>query len=173
MARTSEDARRDSEVLKTLSNGDRVEYVSKSGEIKRGIVTGIVKYTGCYGNDRPKSRYSGYSSVTVTLDNSNKHINVSPRNLKKISDKKKRKLNDAEKFVLEAKIRNLLSGAVGETIAQNILDDVDGITENTFMDDVIEYLLELSNWERNGSYDASDLQKAIGHELCARLGVEE
>ena len=173
MARTSEDAHRDSEVLKTLSNGDRVEYISKSGEIKRGIVTGIVKYTGCYGNGRPKSRYSGYSAVTVALDNSNKHINVSPRNLKKISDKKKRKLNNAERVVLEAKIKNLLSSAVGETIAQNVLNDVDEITENTFMDDVIEYLLELSDWEKDGSYNTSDLQKAIGHELCARLGTEE
>lgn len=76
MGRTLLDAHKDMTVLKKLALGDRVRYVGDK-EKNKGK-TGIVSKFNDYGDGYD------YTSVTVKLDGTNKHINVSPRNLKKI-----------------------------------------------------------------------------------------
>ena len=71
----------DIEMLKKLKIGDRVKYISKEGVVKTGIIVKFKKYYGNYGNIYEHRRYHNYTSVTILLDNSKKHISVSPRNL--------------------------------------------------------------------------------------------
>lgn len=80
MARTTEDMKKDKKMLKKISIGDKVKYISKTGEVKTGIVSKVTEYKGRYGGLHSCRVYQDYASVTVLLDRE-KHINVSPRNL--------------------------------------------------------------------------------------------
>ena len=43
MARTDVDMCNDIDMMKKLQEGDRVEYVAKNGDIKRGVITKFTK----------------------------------------------------------------------------------------------------------------------------------
>ena len=46
MARTTEDMKKDKKMLKKISIGDKVKYISKTGEVKTGIVSKVTEYKG-------------------------------------------------------------------------------------------------------------------------------
>lgn len=77
MGRTIDDIRDDIKMLNKLHIGDRVQYISKSGVVKTGIISKFTEYKG---------RYRSYSSVTVVVDGGNSHIIVSLRNLELIKN---------------------------------------------------------------------------------------
>lgn len=89
MARTKTDILNDIEILSKLKIGSKVLYKTskkkKKNNNKIGVVTGFNKYEGKYGCDL-KREYHDYSSVTIKLDDNEKHISVSPRNLVILDD---------------------------------------------------------------------------------------
>ena len=66
----------------------------------------------------------------------------------------------------------LLSKAVGSDYAGQILEYEDGAS-NTFIESVIEDVVETSAWSDNGFFNEDDVRLAIGRVLKQRLGVQE
>lgn len=83
-----------------------------------------------------------------------------------------RKITDVEKKEIEFSISELLQSAVSSEYSKYILEQKDNITGNTFMEDVIQNVLETSAWEDEGYYNEDDIRLAIGREFIARLGIE-
>ena len=83
-----------------------------------------------------------------------------------------REMTKTERKELEFEITEILQNAVSDEYARTILEYEDNITGNTFMDDIIDNIIETSAWEDEGYYNSSDIKFAIGRILIARLGIE-
>lgn len=82
-----------------------------------------------------------------------------------------RKMNNEERKQIELEIYKVVRLAVGNEYARDILEHENEETENTFMEDVIENVLETSSWEDDGYYNEDDIRLAIGRILIDRLGI--
>ena len=83
-----------------------------------------------------------------------------------------RKMNKHEKKLIELEITQVMRMAVGSDYARYILEHENEETENTFMDDVIDNVMETSAWEDEGYYNEDDIRLAIGRIFMERLGIE-
>ena len=83
-----------------------------------------------------------------------------------------REMTKTERKELEFEITEILQNAVSDEYARTILEYEDNITGNTFMDDIIDNIIETSAWEDEGYYNSSDIKFAIGRILIARLGIK-
>lgn len=83
-----------------------------------------------------------------------------------------RKMNKEERKQIEYEITKIMQGATSSEYARYILEQEDYITGKTFIEHVIQDVMETSAWDANGYYNDDDIQFAIGRELMARLGVE-
>lgn len=92
MARGEAEIKMDQKMLAELAIGSRVQYGKHIGTVSK-----FTKYTGRYG-ERGHRRYNGYVSVTIKLDNSNRHISCSPRNLILVSTEHLREFKSYEEM---------------------------------------------------------------------------
>ena len=88
-----------------------------------------------------------------------------------------RKMTREDKRNIEREIYQIMRSATGSDYARCILEDKEkdeeyGYTGNTFMEDVIENVLETSAWDDDGYYNEDDIRLAIGRVLIDRLGIE-
>lgn len=83
-----------------------------------------------------------------------------------------RNMTREEKRDIEREIYLIMRNATGSDYARCILEDKDGWTNNTFIKDVIDDVLECSAWEDEGYYNEDDIRLAIGRVLIDRLGID-
>lgn len=84
-----------------------------------------------------------------------------------------REMTKAEKKEIEFKISEIMRSAVSSEYTRYILEQEDDVTKNTFMEDVIEDVMETSAWKNEGYYNDDDIRLAIGREFVVRLGAED
>lgn len=82
-----------------------------------------------------------------------------------------RKMNQEERKQIEYNVYEIMNYAVSNEYVRYILEHEDEITECTFMDDVIENVMETSAWEDEGYYNEDDIRLAIGRVFIDRLGI--
>lgn len=70
-------------------------------------------------------------------------------------------------------ILRIFEASITDEYAKKILNDYDEITEETFMDSVINNVMETSDWEKTRYYNYDDIRLAIGRELIARIGIDD
>lgn len=82
-----------------------------------------------------------------------------------------RQMTPAQMKGIQAEIRYILEESVSDDYARYILDAEDhaGIT---FMESVIQDVLESSDWDEHGHYNDSDIRFAIGRQLIKRLEIK-
>ena len=83
-----------------------------------------------------------------------------------------REMNKAERKQIEYEVFEIIRSAVGSDYAKNILNNEDGISGKSFLNDIIQNVLEASAWEDEGYYNDDDIRLAIGRELMIRLKIE-
>lgn len=81
-------------------------------------------------------------------------------------------MNEEQRKEIKMLIQQIFSKAVTSDYARYMLEDIDIITGNTMMDDIIKNVIETSAWEEEGYYSDDDVRLAIGRELMARLDVQ-
>ena len=81
-----------------------------------------------------------------------------------------RKMNKEEKKIIENEIRMIMQNAASSDYARYILEH-ENENDKTFMEDVIEDIVETSAWEDEGYYNEDDIRLAIGRVLITRLGI--
>lgn len=82
-----------------------------------------------------------------------------------------RKMNSFEKNEIEKEIKMILQYSVSDEYVNHILDDYDSKTGKTFLEAVIQDVVETSAWEGKGYYTDSDIRYAIGRECITRMGI--
>ena len=82
-----------------------------------------------------------------------------------------RKMNPKEKKHIELEIYKIMNRAISSEYTRYILEQEDELTESTFMEDVIEDVMETSAWEDEGYYNEDDIRLAIGRVFIDRLGI--
>ena len=80
-----------------------------------------------------------------------------------------RKMSKEERKLIETEIVNLVGYAVGGEYARYILKHE---KENSFVDDVIDDVIDSSAWEEEGYYNNDDIRLAIGRVFMGRMGIE-
>lgn len=83
-----------------------------------------------------------------------------------------RKMDNEEKKIIENRIRTIMYNAVSSDYARYVLEHENEETEKTFMEDVIEDVIETSAWDEEGYYNDYDICLAIGRVLIDRLGID-
>ena len=83
-----------------------------------------------------------------------------------------RNMTREEKRDIEREIYLIMRSAVSSDYARCILEQKDGCTNNTFIKDVIDDVLEPSAWEDEGYYNEDDIRLAIGRVLIDRLRID-
>ena len=88
-----------------------------------------------------------------------------------------RKMTREEKRDIEREIYLIMRDAVSSDYARCILEDKERdeeyrYTGKTFMENVIDDVLETSAWEDEGYYNEDDIRLAIGRVLIDRLGID-
>lgn len=69
-------------------------------------------------------------------------------------------------------IFELLKNSVAKEYANAILSQMDTITGKSFVNSVIDDIVESSEFSQTRRYNDDDIRLAIGRELVARLGCE-
>ena len=82
-----------------------------------------------------------------------------------------RKMNKEEKKIIENEIRMIMQKSVSSDYARYILEH-ENENDKTFMEDVIDDVIETSAWEDEGYYNEDDISLAIGRIFMERLGIE-
>lgn len=82
-----------------------------------------------------------------------------------------REMTKTERKEIEVKVTEIMRSATSSEYSRYILEQEEGVTGNTFMEDVIKNVIETSAWEDEGYYNDDDIRLAIGRELVARLGI--
>lgn len=82
-----------------------------------------------------------------------------------------REMGNNERKRIEYEVTEIMESAVSREYARHILE-LEDVTGNTVMDDIIKNVLETSAWEEEGYYSYDDIRFAIGRILMARLGVK-
>lgn len=88
-----------------------------------------------------------------------------------------REMNKTDRKIIENQIRMILMSAVSSDYVNLILSEPERNEEgdtigNTFMEDVIQDVMESSAWDEYGYYNHDDIRLAIGRVLIDRLGIE-
>lgn len=83
-----------------------------------------------------------------------------------------RNLNEAERKQLEWLVAWVMAKATSEDYAQQILEHESGYG-NTFMEDVIEDVMETSAWNDEDYYNEDDVRLAIGRVFKRRLEIAD
>lgn len=73
---------------------------------------------------------------------------------------------------IERKITDTMLHAVSSDYVRYILEEKDGWSGNTFMEDVIDDVMCSSAWDEEGYYNFDDIRLSIGRILMERLGIE-
>ena len=81
-------------------------------------------------------------------------------------------MNEIQRKEIEDLIYQIFSKAVTDDYARYMLEDIDMITSNTMMEDIIQHVISTSAWKEEGCYSDDDIRMAIGRELMARLDVQ-
>ena len=82
-----------------------------------------------------------------------------------------REMTKTERNEIEFEVSEIMRSAVSSEYARYILEQEDDVTGNTFMEDVVQNVMETSAWEDEGYYNDDDIRLTIGRELMARLGI--
>ena len=83
-----------------------------------------------------------------------------------------REMTVEERRQIEYEVTKIMESATSSEYAKYILEQEDGVTENTLLEDIIQNVLETSAWEDEGYYNEDDIRLAIGRELMARMGID-
>ena len=83
-----------------------------------------------------------------------------------------RKMNSFEKNEIEKEIKMILQYSVSDEYVNHILDDYDSKTGKTFLEAVIQDVVETSAWKEKGYYTDSDIRYAIGRECITRMEID-
>lgn len=83
-----------------------------------------------------------------------------------------RKMNEVERKQIEWLVVWVMTKATDEDYARQILEHESGFG-NTFMEDVIEDVIETSAWEEEGYYNEDDVRLAIGRVFKRRLEIAD
>lgn len=83
-----------------------------------------------------------------------------------------REMTVEERKQIEYEVAAIMESATSSEYAKYILEQEDGVTENTLMEDIIQNVLEASAWEDEEYYNEDDIRLAIGRELMARMGID-
>lgn len=75
-----------------------------------------------------------------------------------------------EKRELEILIRKLMQNSIGSDYINGILEHT--FKRRTFLDDVIDDVIETSAWKEEGYYSEDDIRLAIGRVMSERLKIE-
>ena len=81
-----------------------------------------------------------------------------------------RNMNEAERKQIEWLVQWTMAKATSEDYARYILTYISDETEKSFMDDVIQDVMETSAWDEDGYYNEDDVRLAIGRVFMERLG---
>lgn len=81
-----------------------------------------------------------------------------------------RNMNETERKRIEWYIWWIMAKATSENYAKQILKHESGFG-NTFMEDVIEDVMETSAWNDEGYYNEDDVRLAIGRVFKRRLEI--
>ena len=73
---------------------------------------------------------------------------------------------------LENDVRLILQESVSDEYVNCILDNYDHETQQTFIESVIQDMIDTSAWKDEGIYSDSDIRYAIGREFVSRMGIE-
>lgn len=82
-----------------------------------------------------------------------------------------RQMDKEERKQIEFEIRAIMEEAVSDNYAFSILEQENETTGKTFMEDVIENVMETSAWNDRGFYNDSDIKFAIGRIFMERMDV--
>ena len=87
-----------------------------------------------------------------------------------------RKMSKQERKEIESYITHIMADATGFEYARHILesrpkDDEGEQTECTFMDSVVDDVMNTSAWEEEGYYNDDDIRLAIGRVFMDRLDL--
>lgn len=82
-----------------------------------------------------------------------------------------RKMNKEEKEIIENEVRMIMQKSISSDYTRYILEH-ENENDKTFMEDVIDDVLETSAWEDEGCYNDDDIRLAIGRIFMERLGIE-
>lgn len=83
-----------------------------------------------------------------------------------------RKMNEAERKQIEWLVWWTMAKATSDDYAREILEHESGFG-NTFMEDVIEDVMETSAWDDEGYYNEDDVCLAIGRVFKRRLEIAD
>ena len=84
-----------------------------------------------------------------------------------------REMTKEKRKEIEAEVRQILQLSVGDDYVRDVLEHESEETGSTFLNDVIEDVMETSAWDDEGYYNEEDIRLSIGRTLMARLGIEE
>ena len=73
---------------------------------------------------------------------------------------------------MQREIYLIMRSAISDDYVRTILNHKDA-NNNTFIDDVIDDVLECSAWNDEGYYNEDDIRLAIGRVLISRLGIDD
>lgn len=83
-----------------------------------------------------------------------------------------RKMTKDGRKQMERDITEILCSAVGSDYVRYILEDKGEDGENeTFMESVIDDVLECSAWDEAGFYNDDDIRLAIGRTFMSRMNI--
>ena len=77
-----------------------------------------------------------------------------------------------ERVKIELEVTRIIRMAVSDEYSSYILNHYDEESGKTFMDAVVEDVMETSAFEE-GYYNEDDIRLAIGREFMSRLGIEK
>ena len=77
-----------------------------------------------------------------------------------------------ERKVIEHEITEIMIKSTGSDYARYILRSENDETNNTFMNDVVDNVLETSAWEEEGYYNDDDIRLAIGRIFMERMNID-
>lgn len=81
------------------------------------------------------------------------------------------RISASEKFVLKNRITEIMRASVTDEYVRSLLKHKHPNTHRAFMDDVIDDVLENSDWETERFYCDVDIRLAIGRVLTERLAL--
>ena len=83
-----------------------------------------------------------------------------------------RKMEKEEKKILEIEIEQIMRNAASSDYARYIMKSRVEWDERTFMEAVIDDVMETSAWDDEGYYNDDDIRLAIGRVLIERLEID-
>lgn len=83
-----------------------------------------------------------------------------------------RKMDNYEKKMIEREITDIMTDSVSSDYAKYILKSKCEDDGRTFMEAVIDDVMDTSAWEDEGYYSNDDIRFAIGRVLMDRLGID-